>query len=107
MGFWVCKYDPRSTIFAGTLFVNVFANSPWTLPSHMSLFSSLPETEHGVTFHVADEVPTVLSGREPQLTIFPLERSRPFLTENLSRRFPAFSFNGGINVGAAYGFPGF
>ena len=81
-----------------------FANSPWTLPSHMSLFTSLPETEHGVSFQVENEVATVREDRNPRLRIFTLAPGLPFLIENLAASLPAFSFNGGGNVAAAYGF---
>ena len=83
---------------------HAYANSPWTLPSHMSLFSSLPETEHGVRFQDENEMPAA-GGKQPaRLKIFPLEQRHPFLTENLATTFPAFSFNGGINVAAVFGF---
>jgi len=83
---------------------HAYANSPWTLPSHMSLFSSLPETEHGVCFQVEYETPATGGKKPARLKIFPLGQRHPFLTENLAAAFPAFSFNGGINVAAVFGF---
>lgn len=32
----------------GTLFENCFSSTSWTLPAHMALFTSLPDTAHGV-----------------------------------------------------------
>lgn len=83
---------------------HAYAQSPWTLPSHMSLFSSLPETEHGVRFQIEDEAATAGGQKRARLEIFPLARQHPFLAENLSTAFPAFSFNGGVNVAAVFGF---
>jgi hypothetical protein len=83
---------------------HAYAHSPWTLPSLMSLFSSLPETEHGVRFQIGDEMAAAAADDTARLEVFPLERRHPFLVENMSAAFPAFSFNGGINVAAAFGF---
>lgn len=81
-----------------------FAASPWTLPSHMSLFTSLPETAHGVRFTVENELAAVRDGSRPRLRIFALAPALSFLVENLAASLPAFSFNGGGNVAADYGF---
>ncbi len=44
----------------GILFENHIAASPWTTPSHMSLFTSLYPTAHGVTQSFADLVSSAL-----------------------------------------------
>jgi choline-sulfatase len=86
------------------LFRWAFANSPWTLPSHMSLFTSLPETKHGVTFHMADEKAAAGGNPRPEVRAFPLGREKEFLVERLSRSFITCGFTGGINVAASFGF---
>jgi|GEM_PF-1515978 len=68
------------------VFENAYAHSPWTLPSHMSLFTSLNEYNHGVT---------------KESTLF---SDIHFLIEELSRSFAARSFNGGCWVRAIFGF---
>lgn len=86
------------------LFRWAFANSPWTLPSHMSLFTSLYETEHNVTFRVQNEAATAVGKSKPVIKAFPLRREKEFLVERLSRFSIACGFSGGINVAAPFGF---
>lgn len=68
------------------VFKNAYSQSPWTLPSHMSLFTSLYEYNHGVK-----RAGTLSSGVD-------------FLVEALSGRFAARSINGGGWVSADFGF---
>ena len=68
------------------VFENAYAQAPWTLPSHMSLFTSLNEYNHGVK-----KEGTLSSGIH-------------FFIEELSRSFAARSFNGGCWVRALFGF---
>ncbi len=56
--------SPNIDRFAGesTLFQNSFSNSNWTLPSHMSLMTSLYQTEHNVvgkTNKLSTRIPTL------------------------------------------------
>ncbi len=85
------------------LFRWAFANSPWTLPSHMSLFTSLHEGEHNVTFRLHNEEATA-GGAEPAVQAFPLALKKEFLVERLSRSFISCGFSGGINLAAPFGF---
>ena len=89
---------------SAVLFRWAFANSPWTLPSHMSLFTSLHENEHHVTFRLKNEEAAAAGKSDPQVQAFPLEREKDFLVESLSRFFVTCGFSGGINVAAAFGF---
>jgi choline-sulfatase len=86
------------------LFRWAFADSPWTLPSHMSLFTGLHESGHNVTFRVQNEAAAAAGRSEPVIQAFPLRREKEFLVERLSRFFIACGFSGGINVAAAFGF---
>ena len=86
------------------LFRWAFANSPWTLPSHMSLFTSLHETEHQVTFRLQNEAAAGAGIEKPVVHAFPLKREKEFLVERLSRSFITSGFTGGINVAAPFGF---
>lgn len=81
-----------------------FAGSPWTLPSHMSLFTALNENEHGVRFQVTNEEQAAAGGGAPQSISFPLGLDKEFLIERLARGFVTCAFTGGINVAAAFGF---
>jgi choline-sulfatase len=67
---------------------NAYAQTSWTLPSFMSLFTALNEYHHGVG-------PT--SPLRPDLT---------YLVENLSRKFITFGYHGGLKPsnGFARGF---
>lgn len=87
----------------GVLFRWAFAGSPWTLPSHMSLFTSLHEAGHGVTFRVQNEE-AAAGGAEPVIRAFPLALDKEFLVERLSGSFITCGFSGGINVAAPFGF---
>lgn len=68
------------------VFENAYSQAPWTLPSHMSLFTSLYEFNHGVR----------KSGT--------LSPEVDFLVEELSRNWAARSINGGGWVSADFGF---
>ena len=70
----------------GVVFKNAYSQSPWTLPSHMSLFTSLYEFNHAM------KRGTMLSSRVN------------FLIEELSKQFSTRSLNGGIYVAASFGF---
>lgn len=75
------------------LFNNAFANSAWTLSSHMSLFTSQYEYKHMVSrleIYERNEQQKIVKTRN--FTI-PLDNSIPFLVENLSKEFISFSFN--------------
>jgi arylsulfatase A-like enzyme len=68
------------------VFENAYSQSPWTLPSHMSLFTSLYEYNHGVK-------------KAGTLT-----NAVDFLVEELSLEFSTRSINGGSWVSADFGF---
>jgi hypothetical protein len=68
------------------VFEHAYAQAPWTLPSHMSLFSGQYEFHHGA------KRGTMISERVP------------FLVEELSGKFITRSFNGGIYVSSRFGF---
>jgi choline-sulfatase len=68
------------------VFENAYSQSPWTLPSHMSLFTSLYEFNHGV---------------KKAGTLSP---EVDFLVEELSGKWAARSINGGGWVSADFGF---
>lgn len=82
------KTSPHLETFAqdSVVFNNAYAQSPWTLPSHMSLFTALYEFNHGI------KRGTVIS---PNIH---------YLVEELSRKFSTRSFNGGIYVSSKFGF---
>lgn len=82
------KTSPNIDTFAqdGVVFENAYAQSPWTLPSHMSLFTALYEFNHGI---------------KRGTTISPYIQ---YLVEELSQKFTARSYNGGIYVSANFGF---
>jgi arylsulfatase A-like enzyme len=79
---------PRIDEFArqATVFESAYAQAPWTLPSHISLFSGQYEFHHGA------KRGTMISERVP------------FLVEELSGKFITRSFNGGIYVSSRFGF---
>jgi arylsulfatase A-like enzyme len=56
----------------GTIFRNAFTTAPWTLPSHLSLFTSLYPSEHGInptpTFGTSAEELPILPDRFVTLT---------------------------------------
>ncbi len=82
------KTSPCLDTFArdSIVFNNAYAQSAWTLPSHMSLFTALYEFNHGI------KRGTVIS---PNIH---------YLVEELSREFSTRSFNGGIYVSSKFGF---
>lgn len=67
---------------------NAYAQTSWTLPSFMSLFTALNEYNHGVGIKT------------------PLRPDQPSLVENLSGQFVTFGFHGGMKAvnGFARGF---
>ena len=72
----------------GVRFESVIAESSWTLPSHMTLFTGLPPTLHGVVSHERK-----------------LAASVPTLTEVLREAgYRTFAFTGGLNVAPNFGF---
>ena len=102
-------YDKRITphldAFAedSVIFKNAFANSSWTLSSHMSLFTSLLEHEHKAKVakkYIKKENQYVIERRY----VFPLPSSVLSLIENLAKKFITISYNGGGNVSANIGF---
>jgi choline-sulfatase len=97
---------PAVSAFRGeaVLFGWAFAGSPWTLPSHMSLFTSLPETRHCVGQRVLNEEEAAAGRAVPEVRAFPLRRGTESLVERLCRAFVACGFTGGVNVAALYGF---
>jgi len=68
------------------VFNNAYAQAPWTLPSHMSLFTSLYEFNHGVKRGTV------------------IQDSIDYFIEELSEVFCTRSFNGGIYVSSRFGF---
>ncbi len=72
----------------GALFENVYAQSSWTLPSHMSMLFSLNSASHQVYFN--DQK---IDGSLPSLATY--LRSRGYVT---------FGFTGGGYVSSIYGF---
>ena len=68
------------------VFKNEYSQSPWTLPSHMSLFTSLYEFNHGI------KRGTMLSS------------GVNFLIEEMSQQFSTRSLNGGIYISSRFGF---
>jgi len=82
------KTSPCIDTFAqdSVVFNNAYAQAPWTLPSHMSLFTALYEFNHGI------KRGTIIS---PNIH---------YLVEELSQKFSTRSFNGGIYVSSNFGF---
>lgn len=86
------------------VFDRAFANSSWTVSSHMSIFTSQLENVHQVNIQKTytkkddDAFGTISS------VFFPLTSGIPTLTESLSRYYLTMSYNGGANVGAHYAF---
>jgi arylsulfatase A-like enzyme len=72
----------------GVRFETVIAESAWTLPSHMTLFTGLPPTLHGVVSHE-----------------WRLAAAVPTLAELLQAHgYRTFAFTGGLNVAPNFGF---
>ncbi len=70
------------------IFENTVGTTSWTLPSHMSLFTGLYPTSHGV-----------IDAKKK------LPRKVPLLAEILKRRgYRTFAFTGGVYVGRPFGF---
>jgi choline-sulfatase len=79
---------PHIDAFAkdSAVFTNAYAQAPWTLPSHMSLFTSLYEFNHGVK----------------RGTMIP--DNIDYFIEEISTEHATRSFNGGIYVSSRFGF---
>ena len=77
----------------GTMFANAWANGPWTLPSHVSIFTGLLPSSHGcngASFRFEAEVPTLaalLGGAGYETVAF---YSNPWLTDGLSGMLRGF-----------------
>jgi len=84
------KTSPNIDSFAAdsTLFFNAYSSSPWTLPSHVSLFTSSSGVRHQVYYH-DDKI-------DPSLVTL-----ADILRQN---HFSCPGFTGGGFVSAAYGF---
>ena len=78
----------------GAIFLNAISTTSWTLPAHMSLFTSMDITVHGVSndgFGLHSDIPTlagILSKNGYQTAGF---CSSPYLN-------PAFGFNRGFDI---------
>lgn len=68
------------------VFENTYSQSPWTMPSHMSLFTARFEYNHGVKRNGT------------------LDPAMPFLVEAMSRKFATRSINGGGYIKGLFGF---
>ncbi len=78
----------------GVVFERAVSQAPWTLPAHMSLFTGLYPSEHGLTEFSQDET-----------TWRPLPEAVPLLAEVLAREgWLTGAFTGGGFVGPAFGF---
>jgi len=69
------------------VFENCFSQSPWTLPSHMSLFTGLDVFNHGV-YNKKQKI----------------SRKVKILSEILDKKYFNISYNGNLFVGYKYGF---
>lgn len=70
------------------LFKNVYAQSPWTLPSHVSILYSLNSASHQVYYHYQK-----------------IDESLPSLASYLRKSgFITYAFTGGGNVSSTHGF---
>ncbi len=88
----------------GVLFSQAYANSSWTVSSHMSLFTALLEHRHRVKVaksYAGDSEEDYIQERR---YIFPLPPSVPSLIEILLQDYVTFSINGGGNVYPNFGF---
>jgi len=70
----------------GIFFTNAYAQSPWTLPSFISLFTGLNEFNHRVNIRN------------------PLEFDKPQLVQNLSKKFVTWGYHGGLVLSRRWGF---
>jgi arylsulfatase A-like enzyme len=84
----------------GVLFENQVAASPWTIPSHLSLFTSLAPSSHGVTSPFFRQVAALA-----RHTAQRLPDARVTLAEVLaSRGYDTAAFTGGATMDPAFGF---
>jgi arylsulfatase A-like enzyme len=82
------------------LFENAVAAAPWTTPSHMSLFTSLAPSSHGITTSFRRLVLDIGAG-----TVQALPESRVTLAEALAGHgFRTAAFTGGSTLAPAIGF---
>ena len=103
-GYEARRTSPRIDALAGDgiLFENHVASSPWTTPSHMSLFTSLSPSAHGVTR------PFGLMAQQRTGSAEAFERlsdEHPMLTELLAKDgFRTAAFTGGVTMHPRIGF---
>jgi arylsulfatase A-like enzyme len=86
------------------VFTNCFANSSWTVSSHVSLFTSMLEHQHGVKIAKQYAMKSDNDFTVKKKYIFPLPYSIPSLIEILSSNFITISRNGGGNISSDFGF---
>jgi arylsulfatase A-like enzyme len=83
----------------GMVFYNAITQAPWTLPAHMTLFTGLYPSEHGVTRYAANRY--AAERRKWQV----LSPEIPVLAEVLERNgYVTAAFTGGGFVRPAFGF---
>ncbi|MCK4837135.1 MAG: sulfatase-like hydrolase/transferase, partial [Candidatus Aminicenantes bacterium] len=70
----------------GVCFKNAYAQSSWTIPSFISLFSGLYEFNHNVDIR------------------HPLTLDKPHLVENLSEKYITFGLHGGCGLDGRWGY---
>jgi arylsulfatase A-like enzyme len=84
----------------GVLFENQVSSSPWTIPSHLSLLTSLAPSTHGVTSPFFRQVEALSDGKAQRLP-----DQRVTLAEALAARgYATGAFTGGSTMDAAFGF---
>ena len=88
----------------GVLFSQAYANSSWTVSSHMSLFTALFEHGHRVKVAKNNARDVAEEDIQERRYVFPLPKSVPSLIENLSQNYVTISLNGGANVSPKFGF---
>jgi choline-sulfatase len=88
----------------GVLFSQAYANSSWTVSSHMSLFTALFEHRHRVKVAKSYTGDTEADYIQERRYIFSLPNSIPSLIEHLSQDYVTLSLNGGGNVSPNFGF---
>ncbi len=88
----------------GVLFSQAYANSSWTVSSHMSLFTALFEHGHQVKVAKSYTGDTEEQYVQQRRYIFPLPKSVASLIEILTQDFVTLSLNGGGNVYPNFGF---
>jgi len=109
-------YDRRTTPNAdalatrGILFRNARSVAPWTLPSHMSMFTGLPPRDHGATWAAFSE-PGKTSRKLVEFGFAPAEPERMLGARLRAAGYRAYGFSPNPwvsrNHGFAEGFEGF